>query len=112
MTSAHRSYRGTAPTARRDRWTAGWAKVVAVLALLSLLVPGGYGAVLALEDLSAQGEKFDGLGLALGGVVVGGVLLVAVPWALFLRYGGRAAFVVGAVLTVLTWLWLLQMGIL
>jgi hypothetical protein len=98
------------PSARRPRWTAGWARVTAVVALLSLLLPAGYGVLLALDDLSTEGEKFDGLGLSLGGLVVGGALLLAVPWGLFLRYGGRASFVVGAALTGVAWLWLLQTG--
>lgn len=100
------------PSARRPRWTAGWAKIVAVVGLLSLLLPAGYGALIAVDDLSTQGEKFDGLGIALGGLVVGAALLVAVPWGVFLRYGGKAPFAVGAVLTGVAWLWLLQMGVL
>ncbi|MGD8200581.1 hypothetical protein ACQE98_07945 [Ornithinimicrobium sp. W1679] len=95
---------GGSPRARG--WSPRWAVVVSVVGALATLPVLVLALTLIADDLGSTGEKFDGLGLALGGLALVPVALVLLPFAWFWARGGRPAFWVGVaaalVLAVLT----------
>ena len=81
-------------TRRRPVWRPGWAVLVAWLPLtlgIFLVLWGLRGVVL---DLSYRGEKFDGLGAAIGGIVAAFGAAAVLPAALFVWRGGVRTFAV------------------
>ncbi|OLT21887.1 hypothetical protein BJF81_14285 [Ornithinimicrobium sp. CNJ-824] len=66
--------------------------VASVVAAVSTLPPLAAGLMLVWSDLQTSGEKFDGLGLALGGALLVPVAVVLLVLVLFWVRGGRVAF--------------------
>ncbi|AXH96971.1 hypothetical protein [Ornithinimicrobium avium] len=99
---------------RGDRPARGWAPrgavVFAVFALVALAGPAVVAAWSVMQDLSTTGEKFDGLGTAIGALGLVLCVIVAAPLASFLRRGGKATFWTGTVVWVVFVLFLLNLG--
>lgn len=81
---------------RRRAWSPRWAVALSVVAALAALPVLSLALSLISEDLRSSGEKFDGLGLALGGLALVPVALTLLPLAWFWWRGGTVAFWTGA----------------
>ena len=83
---------------RPDRprgWSPRWAVVVSVVAALATLPVLVLAFTLISDDLGSTGEKFDGMGLALGGLALVPVAVALLPLSWFWWRGGRIPFWVG-----------------
>ena len=80
---------------RRRAWSPTWAVVLSVVAALAVVPVLGLALSWISDDLKSVGEKFDGLGLALGGLALVPVALTLLPLAWFWWRGGTVAFWTG-----------------
>lgn len=81
-------------TRRRPVWRPGWAVLVAWLPLTLGIFVVLWGLPVVVLDLSYRGEKFDGFGAAIGGVVAAFGAAAVLPAALFVWRGGVRTFAV------------------
>lgn len=79
-------------------WSPRWARVLAQVALAVVVAAAAFLAWVISDDLSYNGDKFDGLLAALAGLGLGALVVVAAPWTWFLWRGGKVAFGMGSVL--------------
>lgn len=90
----------SATGARVRGWSPTWAVVVSAVGALAVLPVLVLALSLIVDDLGSTGEKFDGMGLALGGVALVPVAATLLPLAWFWWRGGKVAFWIGLVAAV------------